>query len=183
MQKLETLLDELETALTAEPRYFQSSESFALAYFGVGVKPILKRVAAEVRRLLDQQYTLNHRDEEEPVIDRQVRLIHYTTIESLVSILGGTNSLNDHIRTRRTNPDDACESNGRETSSIRLYDTEHFNDPDEGKHLIRSLCLHEKYKWLDRLHAPTAYVASFIHANDSVQASDDLVYWRTYGND
>lgn len=183
MQKLETLLDELETAFTAEPRYFQSSESLALAYFGVGVKPILKRVATEVRRLLNQQYTLDHQDAEESVIDRRVELVHYTTIESLVSILGGIDSLNDHIRTLGDDRNDTRTSERRETSSIRLYDTEHFNDPDEGEYLVRSLCLHEKYEWLERFHTPTAYIASFIHADDNVRARDDLVYWRTYGND
>ena len=183
MQKLETLLDELETAFTAEPRYFQSSESLALAYFGVGVKPILKRVATEVRRLLNQQYTLNHQDAEGSVIDRRVELVHYTTIESLVSILGGIDSLNDHIRTNRDNPNDTRTSDRRDTSSIRLYETEHFNDPEEGEYLIRSLGLYEKYEWLERHNAPSAYVASFVHADDGEQASDDLVYWRTYGND
>lgn len=183
MQKLETLLDELEAAFAAEPRYFQSSESFALAFFRVGVKPILKRVAEEVYELLDKQYTLNHQDADSAGIDGRVELIHYTTIESLVSILGGIDSLNDHIRTSSVNPNYTRTSDRRDTSSIRLYDTEHFNDPEEGKYLPTSLRLHEKYEWLGRLDTPNAYIASFIHANESVQASNDLVYWRTYGSD
>ena len=183
MDELKRLLDELEAAFAADPRYFQGSDQFALAYFKLELKPILACVVSEAIRLLDQRYTMNDEGPGGADSDGRVELVHYTTIDALVSILGGVDSLNDYQRIRREDPDHMHSSDPRATSSIRLYDAEHFNDPDEGEHVARTLGLHGKYEWLQNRRALQAYVASFIHASSVEKARDELVYWRAYGND
>ena len=183
MDELENLLDQLAAAFAAEPRYFQGSEQYELAHFRLELKPILVDVVSEAIRILDQRYAINDEGAIGKDSNGQVELVHYTTIEALVSILGGVDSLNDYQRTRREDADHAHSSDPRATSSIRLYDAAHFNDPDEGEHLARSLGLHVKYKWLQNRPPLQAYVASFIHSGSGENAGDELVFWRTYGND
>ena len=182
MDELKQLLDELEEAFTADPRHFKRTDRFAFGYFDEGVKPILSKVTKETRRLLDKQYSLSVAGSSSSGGNGLIDLVHYTTIESLVSILDGTNVTYKHTRFGSVNADDTRNANPRETSSIRLYDTEHFNDPDEGEYLIRSLSLHNKYAWLEARNTSHAYVASFIDARDKDSVRDNLVYWRTYGN-
>lgn len=98
--------------------------------------------------------------------------IHYTTIGVLMQMLQCQ---------QRTTP-----------ATLRLYDSMHLNDPDEGNYLPRKISAESQFGWLgDRrqfLHQDDiggtvdeiAYVASFV-AGDA--ASDNLVFWRTYGHE
>ena len=92
-------------------------------------------------------------------------VIHYTSVSTLISILHNA-------------------SKGRKTS-LRLYDSAHFNDPDEGNYLGR--ILREKYGWMSSDNPTHAYITSFITPYDSdgkkKNMSDNLVFWRTYGRD
>lgn len=182
MQRLETLLDELETAFIRNKGYFQRTERLASGLFDAHVSPILNRIEKEVDGLLSRQYLLIDEDAGTPGGGSSVQLIHYTTIAALVSILGGAGSIYRKEATGGSVPNDARPSAQREPSSIRLYDTEHSNDPDEGEYLVRSLRLYEKYDWIEQRQAHHAYVASFIQPNDNANVRDNLVYWRTYGN-
>ena len=67
---------------------------------------------------------------------------------------------------------------------LRLYDTSHSNDPDEGNHLVRELSSKDGYRWLAlESSVGHAYVTSFVGGQDGVDMSDDLVFWRSYGKD
>ena len=67
---------------------------------------------------------------------------------------------------------------------LRLYDTSHCNDPDEGNHLVRELSSNDGYSWLARESSVGhAYITSFVRGKDDIDMSDDLVFWRTYGKD
>ena len=97
-------------------------------------------------------------------IPAQTRLVHYTTIDVVHSIL------------QRLLAGDSV--------SLRAYDTVHVNDPTEGRRLLGLLPCNDP--WLDdtidctnqRSHA---YVTSFIL--DDGEMADDLVFWRTYGKE
>ena len=67
---------------------------------------------------------------------------------------------------------------------LRLYDTSHCNDPDEGNHLVRELSSNDRYRWLaQESSVGHAYITSFVSGRDDIDMSDDLVFWRTYGKD
>lgn len=87
-------------------------------------------------------------------------VIHYTSVDALTSMIRNTSEDNDY--------------------SLRLYDSIHLNDPGEGKYLVRDLI--REYKWLEGGNPTHAYIASFITPN-SETASDNLVFWRAYGDE
>ena len=88
------------------------------------------------------------------------RIIHYTEIAVLVSIL-----------------QTAC----NETAYLRMYDSAHSNDPEEGSFLSKHL--QQQYKWLKVNDIRHAYIASFVYESDSSNANDNLPFWRTYGRE
>ncbi len=95
--------------------------------------------------------------------DETVTVVHYTSIATVFSMLEKT-------------------SNKDKNNSLRLSDSVHFNDPDEGNYIIRNVP--EKYKWLKENQEATthAYIASFIY-KPGEDVSDNLVFWRTYGRE
>lgn len=90
---------------------------------------------------------------------------HYTSISTLVSLLRGDG-------------DDS-------PSSLRLYASSHFNDPDEGNYFIRYLNLPQEHDWVGEKTATHAYIASFIIPDPDPRrdTSDNLAFWRTYGRE
>ena len=104
--------------------------------------------------------------------DGTAKGVHYTTIGVLMQLL---------------------QSPGSATGgTIRLYDSMHLNDPDEGNYLPRRISSEPQFGWLadqqefvgrDETEGPVneiAYLASFV-AGD--KAADNLVFWRTYGRE
>ena len=93
------------------------------------------------------------------------RFVHYTSISTLVSLL---------------------EKSGQGSNGyLRLYDSAHFNDPDEGRYL-------ERYSEgsLDCIGITSsshkhAYITSFVpdKAPSGGNNRDNLVFWRAYGDD
>ncbi len=74
---------------------------------------------------------------------------------------------------------------GDKTSSLRLYDSVHLNDPTEGNYFTLKN-LPQKYDWLGEKDVNHAYIASFINppnSNQEKKMSDDLVFWRAYGQE
>ena len=68
-------------------------------------------------------------------------------------------------------------------ASLRLYDTAHCNDPDEGNYLVTALSSDRGYGWLSKGNmVGHAYVTSFV-VDEERDMSDELVFWRTYGKD
>lgn len=183
MDELQRLLDELGSVFDLYEGYFRTKERLTPVVFQDRVAPILRCVVRMTRRLLDQHYVLSAEETDTSSVSASVELVHYTDLASLVSILGGTSTLNSYAAVRGTRTNDKHPDAPRETSTIRLYDTEHFNDPDEGEYTVRSLRLFEKYQWLERRNPGHAYIASFIRPNGNSDNRDNLVYWRTYGND
>ena len=98
-----------------------------------------------------------------PINDRHVisedtfNLVHYTSIDNLIKIL--------------------------KQGYLRLWDSAHFNDPDEGRYLTRTT----QWKGIDWLPMPVrghAYIASFIFdEGNRADIKDNLIFWRTYGKD
>ena len=68
-------------------------------------------------------------------------------------------------------------------ASLRLYDTAHCNDPDEGNYLVTALSSDRGYGWLSKGNVDGhAYLTSFV-GDEERDMSDELVFWRTYGKD
>ncbi|MCY4477349.1 MAG: hypothetical protein OXC70_05115 [Gammaproteobacteria bacterium] len=103
--------------------------------------------------------------------------VHYTTIGVLMQLL--------------QDQDRAASSEKQITlGKLRLYDSMHLNDPDEGNYLPRRIAAEPNYAWLaerrdnleqDEIEGPLnqiAYMTSFVAGK---KATDNLVFWRTYG--
>lgn len=86
-------------------------------------------------------------------------VIHYTSIDVLVSML-----------------ERAAQG---ESAWLRLYDSVHLNDPDEGNYLARTLP--PEHAWLAPRIGDCAYLSSFIFPMNGENMADDLVFWRGYG--
>ena len=102
-------------------------------------------------------------------------VIHYTSVSALISMLRGS-------------------ADGQGDSSLRLYDSNHLNDPDEGNFFDRNLDSHSRLDDLlpNATYSPHAYIASFIipfdkddkgKTTDQKDMSDNLAFWRTYGRE
>lgn len=152
----------LENAVNTGLEYCQKeSDRLGITYVSESVVPPLKAVLKDVVKEIQENHMFrdNARD----------FVIHYTSIAALLDMLQSP-------------------SKDEEDSSLRLYDSVHFNDPNEGKYLERNL--KKQFSWLQdqnglegqrRSHA---YIASFIIFNpekDEKDMRDNLVFWRTYG--
>lgn len=114
------------------------------------------------------------------------QVIHYTSIENLMSILGYADKNSAGKNTNEKMISKGQEDKQATKGFLRLYDTVHFNDPDEGNFFVRNLP--DKYNWLrreaeeiTRERQECAYVASFILPREDKDMSDNLVFWREYG--
>lgn len=116
-------------------------------------------------------------------------LVHYTTVEALMSILGvdGTSERAAELAIDGS-PNTVDGVSGG--PYLRLYDTNYSNDPNEGYHFV-SLAggkgeRWEKYKAVWRLFEERSnypgYITSFVCVSD-LEEVDDLVFWRTYGKE
>ena len=123
-------------------------------------------------------------------------VIHYTSLEALISMLTVEQLPDNEHEQPPTLPtsNDANHSTNAETanrpnklSSLRLYDSIHLNDPNEGIYFFRNLHLSPKYGLENdgqNGHKSHAYMASFIlpNQNGTNRTSDDnLIFWCAYG--
>ena len=150
-----------------DSRDYWTTPNLALDYIDQNIVSLLRdaltEVVLEIKRL--------HEVEAESS-DGTAKGVHYTTIGVLMQLLRSPGSASP--------------------GTIRLYDSMHLNDPDEGNYLPRRISLEPEFKWLedpdeflarDEPDGPLnefAYLASFV-AGD--KAADNLVYWRTYGRE
>ena len=141
--------------------YFQNPETRDLeSLLATTVCPILEKELKDLCLRIEERHKI---DKPESWKDRFI--IHYTSISALVSMLQNA-------------------SRSDKKSSLRLYDSVHSNDPGEGNYLTRDLL--QGYKWLGKTDVRHAYIASFIFPNSATEKddmSDDLVFWRTYGQE
>ena len=94
------------------------------------------------------------------------RPTHYTSLEVVLSMLS------EEI------------SGGSGSASLRLYDSLHCNDPEEGNFLANSLSSTPEHRWLaEGSSGGHAYIASLIVDEQERDLSNELLFWRTYGNE
>ena len=134
------------------------------------LSPILNEMLKDTLHRIEERHKFEN--------DQHSYVVHYTSIDTLVSLLENeiaysTGCLNDKLNT-----------------SLRLYDSVHFNDPDEGNYIVHRLKSDGKYNWIYKDDIPYthesasyAYIASFIMMNDEQTMHDELVFWRTYGRE
>ena len=135
------------------------SEQLAASYVQ---QSILEPLAAGITSLLptiDARHVLPTTGEQSTT-----RCVHYTSLKTLLSWF----------------PNDPDAS---PTPTLRLYDSVHLNDPDEGYYLVKVVREHAGYAWLElgERDPETAYLASFILPTSKNHATDNLVFWRMYG--
>ena len=173
MERTEETPKRLQAAVDKILVYFNKSEAF-------GLQALIGLVAGEVCPVLETELNgLCERIEARHEIGTsdnrgRVTVIHYTSIATLVSMLQNMQKPNLESADDRKSQDER-------KSYLRLYDSIHLNDPEEGNYLRKHLT--SKYNWLERADIGHAYMSSFIMPKDDTNACDDLVYWCAYGQD
>ena len=119
-------------------------------------------------------------------LDAGIRfLVHYTSIDVLFSMLSCNVQTEERFALSSSGP---SEELGEDSNYLRMYDTFHSNDPNEGQFLISSKPARHRFPskhpalWellTDHGSLP-AYVACF-RGISKLKDVDDLVFWRTYG--
>lgn len=129
-------------------------------------------------------------------------VVHYTSVAALLSMLKHAG------RNAGKGQELAGDEGGREVGYLRMYSSARFNDPGEGLYLARTARLiprqtdakEENDSFCDLVwgaiasdaaetgprESRYAYVASFIRPKDTEDihdASDNLAFWRSYGQD
>ena len=150
----------------SESQDYWKSKNLILTYTKQNILPLLKNSLTSLLPDIEDRHILN-----ETEYGAKVKCVHYTSIRTLLSMLQ--------------------EPRGITSSYLRMYDSLHFNDPEEGNFLLRSLNNSKKFSWtaldtttlLDSVQSEVAYIASFVLADGTTNMSDDLVFWRTYGDE
>ena len=102
-------------------------------------------------------------DDDDDIEGTTLPATHYTSLETVLGMLS-----------------QETEGGG---ASLRLYDSLHCNDPEEGNFLAHSLNSVPEHRWLvEGGTGGHAYIASLNVDEEKRDLSDDLVFWRTYGN-
>ncbi len=149
----------LSTLCTAGLERLKGHGSINAAYVEEIILPELVTVVQGIGSSIEDRHRI-------PTVADNVTtwVTHYTSLSAVTSMLRGL-------------------ADGQEPV-LRLYDTSHCNDPDEGNHLVRELSSNDGYRWLARESSiGHAYITSFVRGKDDIDMSDDLVFWRTYGKD
>ena len=121
--------------------------------------------------------------------DEPKDIIHYTKLSTLIVILENQAAAKE---TDQAKADKAVQSGADEAdqgeakkSYLRMYDTFHLNDPEEGQFLIRHMSQRDREDWFAWDDCSHAYVASFIIPDDCKNQErrdeDNLKYWLAYG--
>lgn len=166
MSKTANGLEKLRNAAEAGRDRLDKDGKLDLSYLTELVTPILKEIIPE---MLDEIEVRHRFDKTED--DKKILVVHYTSIGALLSML----------QTAMKNKQSKSKSS--QGASLRLYDSIHFNDPDEGNYLYRQLKLTHGYDWLHEQKKSHAYIASFIKPNAQVDISDKLEFWVAYGKE
>ena len=175
MEKFEEVKEKLKAKVKGAKEYFKKSEDLALEYVNQVVVPVLQDVLNDLCLQIEDRHKVGVAENE-----REKLVIHYTSIAAFVSMLQDVSKKNPERKEKKEKEHEHEPTPGE--PSLRLYDSVHLNDPEEGNYLIRSLP--QKYNWLEKKDVRHAYIASFILPNDEKEdMSDNLVFWRTYGQE
>ena len=169
MNEREAKMENLRTFVNGGREYFDRHGDLNLGYVDEIVIPELQYVLKDLCLEIEERHKID-----EPEGRQENFVIHYTSIGTLVSML------QQKIKNKQNVAKD------EQNASLRLYDSVHFNDPDEGDYFFRNLKLTKKHTWLSKKKESHAYIASFIIPNDDRDErdmSDNLVFWRTYGRE
>ena len=159
-------LSDLSHELDANKGYWQYP-NLVRDYLELKVIPLLRKALDEVLPDIQRLHVVRADPD-----GSKAKGVHYTTLGVLMQLL---------------QPGSAATA-----GTVRLYDSMHLNDPDEGHYLPRRIAAESEFAWLDdprELHGldevdgsvnEIAYLASFV-AGD--KAADNLVFWRTYGRE
>lgn len=122
------------------------------------------------------------KDKNHHSINKGTNLVHYTSLETIYSIIEEYKPITKKPITKEHKP-----------SYLRLYDADYVNDPSEGTWLKERLQEEEEHKWLKQeeckyfKNAPQVYtevfICSFISGKKDDDIGDKLAYWQSYGND
>ena len=155
MGKFEEALEKLKALVEVDKEFLNRlGGTLHLEYVAGIICPVLRGVLDDLCRRIEERHKIEYSPQD------QVHVTHYTSIAALVSMF-----------------QDASRDNGQ--SSLRLYDSEHLNDPNEGNYITQNLP--QKHKWLEQTDVRHAYMASFMLPKNEEDVSNNLVYWRTYG--
>ena len=156
-----TKLEDLQLAVSNALDY-REYERLIDYYYDAEIQPRLQNALEEIVPLIKARHTLDTTSEKD-----MVRCVHYTSIFRLFNML---DIENEHLK---------------------LHDSVHLNDPDEGNYLLRNLDRCGKYDRIMPVIVPhqetqelnSAYLMSFVVAKNEDDIDDKLVFWRTYGNE
>ena len=115
-------------------------------------------------------------------------LVHYTSIDTLLSMLNVPINPTEPLRLSGDSSRFKTDLDG--TGFLRIYDTVYSNDPYEGRFFVDSVDgdhpfrndYNELWDLFEQRSALPAYAASLVCVSDWRKA-DDLIFWRTYGQD
>lgn len=166
MQPRKRLLHAVEAVREKLPKLLNDADLrlFKGAYSPLLVESIQDIVVEMCNKIRDRHRVSND-------IVKYNSLAHYTSLGTVVKML------------RR--------SKGEENDYLRLYDSSHFNDPDEGNYLLNLLQVSEPSQLNESIKGnmegtkQPSYIASFVsdQDNENMHVSDQLVFWRTYGRE
>ena len=127
------------------------------------VVPLMRKAIADTLARVRSRYLVESDD------NGLITVVHYTRIEVVIGMFQARIE--------------------KKPSYLRMYDTFHSNDPDEGKYLVNRLDPLTSKDLTEELgDAPAcAYVTSFIRPEpkpktDIRNVSDNLVFWQIYGD-
>lgn len=171
MSETEENMEKLQKFVKAGREKFDRHGDLDLRYVTGIVAPKLEDVLKGLCHEIEERHKIESEDEQ------YIDVIHYTSISALVSMLQQAAKNKQNAA-----KDEQKSSKDEKTASLRLYDSVHFNDPDEGNYFYHHLNLPKKYDWLGEKKESHAYISSFIH-DPKKDMSDELVFWRTYGKE
>lgn len=179
MRKFEEALEKLKVAVDGGREFFNQSGILPIEYITENVFFGLQNV---LKYFIEERHKI-----EEAENGEENSIIHYTSIGALVSMLQDASKQELKDKERENEKLELSSSSCYPKPSLRMYDSVHLNDPNEGfyfaRHLVRHLKQSRKYDWLKKLDMGHAYVASFILPNSKKNMRNNLVFWRTYGDD
>ena len=181
MERSREALENFNAKLKGAQEYFEKSEALALEYVNGILCPALQDVLKDLCLPIEKLHKVDDAERE-----KNNFVIHYTSIAALVSMLQDASEEPERKDPEKEREDKKPEQDPTPDDKKclwRLYDSMHLNDPDEGKYFIRNLKLPAKYNWLGEGDATHAYITSFIIPDNEKDMSNNLVFWRTYGQE
>ena len=165
----------LTAGVTAGLHAIATPGSVGIRYVTGVIIPRLQSVVNDVCDVIDRNHLITQTTD-----DHSTTVVHYSSITALVSML---HECATYRQASSPNAATSCPT-APKPPHLRMYDSAHFNDPDEGNYFARHLNLPDQHRWIGTSDVTHAYVASFILPdNNPHDAADNLVFWRTYGRE